>query len=273
MRPMRTIPSLGAAATLLLFAATAAAQDFRVETRVYEGEATEPARTSVTLFHEGRVYDFLDNPDEIRVFTSTPGGEAGKFVLLDSQRQLRSEIPTREIVDFMEALRRWARQPQDDPLSSFAADPRFDEAFEPNSTGKHSKLTLTSDVIIYRLQTVPAKDADRLGAFHQFSDWSAQLNVVLNVGSTLPFPRLAATKAMLNRAVVPTEITFSIAAHKPQRPQEVVMRATHDIRWRLSQQDRERIEKVHKQLVNFHLVSYDRYRQVAKKPTDEPTTR
>ena len=272
MRPTRTTQPLIAMATLALFATAAAAQDFRVETRVYEGEATEPARTSVTLFQEGRVYDFVGEPAETRVFSARAGGDAGTFILLDTQRRLRSEIPTHEIAGIMEASRRWARQ-QRDPLLLFAADPHFEEAFQQNGPGKRGELTLTSDVIRYQIRTTPAKDSDRLRAFHRFSDWSAQLYVVLHPGKTPPFPRLAASRAMLEQGVIPEEITFTIAPHKPQRPQEIVMRATHDVRWRLSKQDRERIEQVHKELVNFRLVSYDRYRQVAEKPSDEPTTR
>lgn len=242
----------------------AAAQDFRIETKIYEGvdggDAAEPVSRKETLFHKGLVYDFLSDPAEVRVFKNTAADGSGRFIVLDAQRKMRSEISTRQIAHFMVGVKTWASQ-QDDPLLQFAAEPSFDETFQVDPSGKRGELVLSSQVLTYRLKTIPAKDADRLRAYRQYVDWSKQLHVFLNGRSTPPFPWLVVSESIARHEVMPEEVTITIAAHRPDRLQEIVIHARHEIRWRLSQQDRERINQVDQELVNFRLVSFEQYRR------------
>lgn len=242
----------------------AAAQDFRIETKIYEGivkgDTAEPVSRKETLFHKGLVYEFLNEPAEVRVFKNSVADGSGRFIILDTQRKMRSEITTQEIARFMVGVKTWASQ-QDDPLLQFAAAPSFEETFQVDPLGKHGELLLSSEVLTYRLKTIPAKDGDRLRAYRQYVDWSKQLHVFLNGRSTPPFPWLVVSEAIARHAVMPEEVTITIAAHRPERPQEVVIHARHEIRWRLSQQDRERINQVDRELVNFRLVSFEQYRR------------
>ncbi len=241
-----------------------AAQDFRIETKIYEGidegDAAEPVSRKETLFHKGLVYDFLSEPAEVRVFKNNAADGSGRFIVLDTQRKLRSEISTQHIARFMAGVKTWAKE-QGDPLLQFAAQPSFDETFQVDPSGKHGELVLSSKVLTYRLKTVSAKDGDRLRAYRRYADWSKQLHVFLNGRSTPPFPWLVVSESIARHSVLPEEVTITIAAHRPERPQEVVMRAKHEIRWRLSQQDRERINRVDQELVNFRLVKFDQYRR------------
>ena len=60
----------------------ATAQDFRIETKIYEaideGDAAEPVSRKETLFYKGLVYDFLSEPAEVRVFKNTAADGSGR---------------------------------------------------------------------------------------------------------------------------------------------------------------------------------------------------
>jgi hypothetical protein len=70
-------------------------------------------------------------------------------------------------------------------------------------------LTLTSPHITYRLETVPARTAETVQQYREFSDWYARFNAMFNLGSTPPFPRLAVNKELARRGLVPTEVTLT----------------------------------------------------------------
>ena len=48
--------------------AVAAADDFRVENRIFAGDAKTPQSQGTTIFHEGLVIDFCGNPAEVVIF-------------------------------------------------------------------------------------------------------------------------------------------------------------------------------------------------------------
>ena len=58
----------GTLAVAVIGSTRAAAEDFRVDTEVFNGDEKEPFAESLTLFAGGRVYDFLLNePQEITI--------------------------------------------------------------------------------------------------------------------------------------------------------------------------------------------------------------
>jgi len=240
-----------------LVAQPVAAKEFRVETTVYENDVEEPVAQVLTLFQDGLVYEFLSQPDEVRVYKTTVPSGTGVFILLDPRRRLRTEIATSEIANFMEAVRQRAAEHKN-PLMQFAAQPKFEESFVDGQSNGRGELTMSSELMSYRIKTVPAANQDDLITYHRFSDWNAQLNAMLNVGSTPPFPRLLVGQAMKRRGVLPEEIVLTITTG---RSKEEVIRATSETRWRLSQQDRQRIDQVAADLVQFKQVGYDRYRR------------
>ena len=80
------------AAALFLALATplaieaAQAADFRVDNAVYAEGQTQPQSHGVTIFHDGLVYDFLDEPAEVIVFDQA----YRRFILLDISRHVES---------------------------------------------------------------------------------------------------------------------------------------------------------------------------------------
>ena len=97
--------SLSLGVVALVFAAVAIratkGEEFRVESKVFAGKNETPVSESLTLFADGRVYDFLSSPREITVFDFP----RGRIVLIDAARKLRTELTTEQLNDFIDKLR------------------------------------------------------------------------------------------------------------------------------------------------------------------------
>src|SRR5262249_23490402 len=147
--------------------------DFRIETRVYEGETPEPLSRTTTLFKGGVVYDFPAaplGPWEITVFD--PGN--GRFVLLDPKRKLKTELLVADVESFVSAQRQRARLGES-PFMKFLADPEFEESFDA-ATGK---MVLESAFINYELTTAPAASDFASKQYSDFTDGFAKISPVL----------------------------------------------------------------------------------------------
>src|SRR5262245_1075333 len=105
--------------THMFFATASLAEDFRIETKVFVGDEEEPVSETTTLFYDQAVYDFLTAPEQIAVFRKAGGGRPGRFILLDPERRIRTELSTDQIAGAMNKLRNWAAR-QRDPFLKFA---------------------------------------------------------------------------------------------------------------------------------------------------------
>ncbi len=230
------------------------AEGLRIETDVYLGDEVEPLSHNVTLFDSGTVYDFTENPDQITVFRPSTSTRPGQFILLDLQSKQRTEVSTKRISGLMQKLVRWASD-QDDPLLKFSADPKFEEQFDEDS----GSLSLESENWLYRVATVPAKNANILARYREFTDWYTRLNTMMQ-GNPPPGPRLALNAALHKHGVVPVEI------HRKVDSQSTEVRATHLFTWRLSREDHARLEQARRYLTSFKKVDNQEF--IASRPSD-----
>ncbi len=234
--------------------AEVAAEDFRIETAVYVADEEQPVSKNVTLFEAGVVYDFLEQPEQVAVFSKPGEQRPGRFILLDAQRQMRSELTTEQLSGMLDKIRNWATS-QRDPLLRFTAQPDFQEKFDEKS----GELSLSSQLLSYRIETIqPEEDGDTSQEeYLRFCDWYARLNSVV-VGQMLPFPRLAVNQALAKHGRMPQRIHLSIPGDGLE------IRAEHRFNWRLSKQDKSRIDEVRRQLQEFRSVSNAEYREQAR---------
>jgi len=228
------------------------AADFRVENRIYSGDNTEPSSQSCTVFHQGLVYDFLQNPSETIVFDKA----AGRFVILDDRRQIRTELSTTELDRFARQLKDRAGQGQD-PLMQFLAEPVFDERFDQS----RRELTLVSKSVTYKAIVASAENAAIATQYREFSDWYARLNAMLIPGSRPPFARLKLNEALARREAVAREVTLTINTVKDGKVQASTVRSDHHLSLELTPDDMERIQHARHSMTGYKLVSFDKYRQ------------
>ena len=237
---------------LCALVATVEAEDFRIATKVFigpeveEGEEVEPVSETTTLFRGGTVYDFLGDSQQIAVFRKPLGSAPGRFILLDPQRKIRTELSTGQLQKFATGLKAWSAA-QDDPLLKFNSNPNFQESWDASS----AELTLASPVVQYRVVTEPMPSRQAALQYREFSDWYARLGALLYPGSTPPFARLAVNAALSEYQAMPTEVHLRIAEYKSLRKDDIVMRSEHTITWRLSKADQDRIDQAGAYLVQF----------------------
>jgi hypothetical protein len=238
-----------AIAFLVLVAPASLAEDFRIETKIFIGKEEEPASTTTTLFQRGVVYDFLSEPEQIAVFRKAGGGKSGRFILLDRERRVRTELSTDQLAGAMNKLKNWAGRQNDDFLK-FAANPQFEETFD-RSTGQ---LLLASRAESYTIKTEPVDTPESLAEYREFLDWYARLNTLLS-GGPPPEPRLQVNAALARYQVVPTSVELVRAGEKEK------LRAEHEFTWLLSKEDLSRIDDACASLAAYRPVSNEEFLQ------------
>ena len=236
----------------------ARADEFRVVTDVFVGSQKNPIAENVTLFTNGRVYDFpLVGPEEITVFDR----DRGRFVLLDCRRKVKTTLTTQELVEFTSALK--AHATETGGVFAFAANPQFQQENDP----KNDRVTLSGSLMTYRAKGVSPSSEAAASAYRSFADWYARLNAT-RPGSLPPFARLKLNEAIAKEGWIPKEVELTVTPKMRVVGRKLVMRSHHIASWQLSPKDRERIKKASSHMVDFQAVGFQDYRkesQVAAK--------
>ncbi len=222
-------------------------EGFRIETKVFVGDAKAPESETTTLFLDGVVYDFLKKPEQTAVYRRPSGGNPGQFTLLNEQRSMLTKFSTEQVDGTVTKMTAWAGR-QKDPYLQFAANPEFDESFD-SDTGK---LVLVSHIESYKVDTMPAEHPDAVAEYREFLDSYTRLNTLLSGGLLQPGPRLRLNSVLERRKVVPLKVELN-------RPGENPLRAEHTFTWRLSQDDQKRINEVRDNLTKYREVSNEQF--------------
>jgi hypothetical protein len=247
------LASLILAVTLPL---SANAGDFCIYSRVFVDKGKKespPPIESVTIFQSGRVYDFLDSPAEVTVF-DPPGN---KFVILDTERQLKTEVATSQIDEFVAHLKDATQKRGIVPLLAFLAEPTFEEDFDPTT----SELTMKSPWLTYRVKTVSPKLNDASDQYAEYANWQAKLNMLLRPGSLPLFTRLELNKALDRRGLLPTEVSQVRHNGQSGSRRDVTLRAEHRLQWRLLDAEQKRVNEAATWLVTFKTVDLGEYQK------------
>jgi hypothetical protein len=245
--------SLAVAAALfasMFLAATVRATDFRLENAVFADGQSQPQSQGVTIFHEGLVFDFLNDPAEIIVFDKAHR----RFILLDVGRRLRSEISIDDVKTFV-ARAKHSLRGHANPSVKWLADPSFEESFDRET----AELTLKSTPITYRVQ-LQAAAADVAIQYHEFSDCYAQLNHVLSPAKSWPpFPRMMLNDAIERHQGVAKEVHLTAVLNPRDVPTKIASR--HQLSVQLDAGDMKRLAQTREYMAKFRMVSLREYAQ------------
>jgi hypothetical protein len=241
---------LGARTTVLVVIGITAlspvtAEEIRVYTRVSSvdsqprgGQPPEVFR-SLTLFHAGKVYDYIDHSQEITIFEPAHH----RFTLVDEARRQVTEITQDEVRRYLSLAEDEAAkliqdfQRTDSPASRRAAaclEFQISPVFETNFNQQTRRLTLQSDFVHYDVMTDDGSSAEARERYLAFADATAQLNSVLHPQSLLPKSRLALNGSLRARELLPTSVTLTVNSTRQQ-----TLKAEHEIGWKLTRIDRE----------------------------------
>lgn len=235
------------------FTSAARSQEFSVYTRIYD-ERVEPAGRSerarsapisrtTTVFHAGKVYDFLDAGDRITIYEPAQR----RFLVLDGARQVRTEVSVDELTERISAreqstweyLERDGRDAPHAPLLEFQLKPDFKESVDASSM----TLKLAGSQLEYEARCLAAESEEHLAAYLAYADWAARLNVVMHPHASLPAPRLALDVSLRRQGWLPVDVRMrSRQARGPH------LRAEHRYDWKLTQTDRRLITRAENEL-------------------------
>ncbi len=223
----------------------AVAQDFHVDTSV---EAVTPRETkqmsrSVTLFHAGKTYDFIQDMGELVVFDPSHD----QFTLLNTQQRRATQVHVDEInrmlhmgeqalADHVKALCASGKPEAQEMVDAllFQFHPQFQQTIRQTDRGP--VIDLDSNYFHYQVLGATPPTPAHGAAYLNYADWIIRLNYVLNPGKTLPEQRIKLDAALRQAQLIPVEVTFG-------DPNSLQVRARHRIYWDLSDRDRELIRQ------------------------------
>ncbi len=224
-------------------AGIASAQDLRVYTTVRNLTDKRPnppvLAESLTLFHGGRVYDYMENVGEVVIFEPLES----KFTILGPD-YIGTTVTFAEIQQFLNKSRSEAErvlaEMQSDPSSKRLAaalraqfSPKFSEQLRVDS------IKLAGESLIYDITTAPAPKDAAWEKYLDYADWAARLNFVLHPKSLYPDPRLEANNALRKARRLP--VIVELAGRLDDR--EIRLRAEHRYGWELQSIDRQFIDQ------------------------------
>ena len=229
---------------------SAAAQGLRASTVVYDAarldsSGREPVIASTfSLFHGGRVYDYVEAAAEVVIFEpsskrfivlNTDRGVYTTIVFEELKRLLNARGPTTQ--EYIEELRA-QQSPETERvvrMLEFQLHPKFERTYD-NGTGS---LSLKSPSWKYSVSTRPWDDAEQLERYLAYTDWTAQLNYILHPSSMFPEPRLA-----LNAELRKIGGRIPVVVQLDLRPdQRLILRAEHQFVRNLNDHDRSLINE------------------------------
>ena len=223
-------------------------QGLRISTHVYDLEnAPAPGKmvsSSLSLCHNGRIYDYVDAADEVVIFDPVER----RFSILNTSRGLSTTLTFDEIRHKMNSLEPRTMQyiqelratgtPATERMADafdFQLHPKFEQSFDPTK----ALLTLSSPSFTYRVETRKWNEADQVEHYLTYADWTARLNFILHPNSLLPEPRIALNDALRNlKDHMPVSVELDL------RPNDNLhLRAAHQLTRNLSEDDHRRIAK------------------------------
>ncbi len=225
---------------------------FRIDNSVYAGNDREPSVRTTTLFLDGVVYDFMEQPQEAIVLEK----EAGRFTLLNMNRRVRTELSVEEVVGLNRGMRERAAT-HENPFVRFLADPEFEERFDLAS----GALTLDSPWITYKIEMINVDDPTIAEVYRDFADMYCQVNTMLNPSASPPFARMQVNAALAERHAIPAAIHLTIRPKRSFPPTRFTLRSEHELVRSVGQPDLDRVAQTREFMSIFKLVSFEEYRR------------
>lgn len=238
---------------LALLVSAASAQEFSVYTGVFDASpgagatSRTPLVRSLSLFHAGNAYDYVENAQDGEVIIFEPAAE--RFRILNPGRSIWTTVHFDQLTHKLKLARQVTERHLDvartrEPAApevaeiAFALNPSFQERFE----GDQHRLTLTAPLVSYRATCAKPDggepSAEVVEAYLRYADAIARLNYVLHPHALGPESRLALNAALRQRQLLPVQVELQSSIGGPRR-----LRADHKYRWTLEARDRSLIHE------------------------------
>lgn len=249
---MRTLVTMSCLLGLLVTGSQAA--DFHVDTDIYVGQGKSPVAKTLTVFLDGKVYDFLlTGPQEITIFEPT----AGAIHLIDPRRKVRATLTTRQLQDLLARVKVEAIQAN--KLAVVKPEVKFE--FD----AKQKSVRLLTERMRYHVKGKEPRFPEAVAQYREFADWIARLNAIRD--GFPPFIRTELNRQLAERGWLPQEVERVAEGRRSSGRTRI--RSHHIPYWTLTKQNRKRVTRANAHLVEFELVTlanYMRARKIASRP-------
>ncbi len=243
---MRCLSTFVILATLTV---NVSAQELRVYTRTLNLAGLPPDQTakapivarSLTLFHAGKVYDYIDSLKEVTVCEMAHR----RFTILHESAPASTTITQDEVRRFLAMAEEeaatvateLAKNPSPKSRSAwellqFQLKPDFTVAYEETA----KRLRLEHERIRYVADCTQPPDVAILEQYLRYANMISELNSVLHPHSMLPGPRRALNQELLSRGLLPRTVQRQVRADVTSD-----LRVEHEWEWKLTDHDRQMI--------------------------------
>lgn len=245
--------------------------DMRIESELFVDNATAPVARSLTLFHEGVAWDFLEpvasgTAGPVEIVLHDPARE--RLVVIDPERHLKTQVELIRLERLSVSLAKWARS-NDDRLVRWAGGPDFATGFSK----ERDRIELAGPRVKYSVSHEPAPCPEAAQAYRRFADSAILLKALLQPGGIPPFPRLAVNERLAEADAIPREVRLeidprlSVIGARPER-----LRCVHRLHPRLLSGDIDRIEGAKAHVAAAESVALAAYVH-RDRPVDQPDGR
>lgn len=228
----------------------ASAQQFRVYTEVsVPPQNPEPGKMqgevvarSLTIFHAGRVFDWLKTAGEVTIFE--PAHK--RFVIFNGRKMIKTTIDFKEIDRMLASARDETSNHAERLLSrndrdaqtiatslQFQLNPKFKHSFAQNSL----ILDLDSPKLEYHVNCGTTPIPEAVEAYMEYADWTAKLNHVMHPRSLYPAPRMKLNERLRQHKVLPVKVQLRVDFDQPLH-----LQADHRFAWQLEKIDKQSIQ-------------------------------
>ena len=224
--------------------------EFRVDNTVrFIRNERETKYSSSTVFYGDLAFDFVGDNGEIVVYSF----RAQKFVLIDPIRRMRSVIDESELDRFIERIKAILRDKKDG-FTVFMTAPSF------TISQKEDEYFFQSRWIDYRATTKPFDDEKIADVYFRFVEAIGKLNVYMNPGVLTPLARVEANRKFMDESRFPEKIVTEIYPRgKTIFAKTLQVENTSTIARRLSERDRNRVNRAVHLFEQFQFVSFKTY--------------
>lgn len=245
--------------------------EMRIESELFADGGAAPVARSLTLFHEGVAWDFL----EPVASGTAAGGEIvlhdparERLLVIDPARHLKTQVELIRLERLSVSLAKWARS-SDDRLVRWAGGPDFSTGL----TETDARLDLVGPRVKYAVAHEPAPSPEAAEEYRRFADTAILLKALLQPGGIPPFPRLALNERLADAGAIPSEVRLEIdprLAVIGARTER--LRCVHRLHPRLLSGDLERIEDAKAHVAAAESVALAAYVH-RDRPVDQPGDR
>jgi len=254
---------------------TVSAQDMRVYTTVSEltnpGSAPRVLSHSLTLFHAGKVYDYMEEAGEVVIYEPVHH----RFVIL-GKNYLATEVPFSEVNHSLDVTKsettrmlEQMRNQGDERSLRLASLVEFQFApeFETTLNEAEQRFVMQAEPLQYTVKTSRVESPQCIQQYLDYADWAARLNFVLRRNATFPAARLKLNDSLRQAQLLPTQVDLQF--QQGPRAELMRFRADHQFSWEFQSVDRRLISHWERELRsnNIRWLSFPEYQQqlVAKR--------